>query len=179
MQRRNKAIQYLLDNFYDGRFHKHITQYIFQCALATAALAATLMTLGSFPNVAVIATIGATSFTVFAMPHKIGSRARYIIGAYLIGITCGTVCYFASKLFALLGYAWVINYHDEIFGAIAVGLSIFFMVVMNLEHPPGAALALGLVISQWSLGIIGVTLAAIILILLFRHMLRSYLIDLL
>jgi CBS-domain-containing membrane protein len=65
-----------------------------------------------------------------------------------------------------------------VFGAIAVGISIFIMAVTNTEHPPAAGISLGLVINPWSLVTIIFILCAIIWLAVIRKILKPYLMDL-
>lgn len=167
-----------IKEFYDPRFHRDVGRYLSQCTLATIAVFATLMALNVVPNTEVIAAIGASSFVVFAMPHKESSRARYIIGGYFIGLVIGVVFYLIENSHLLLQHAFLARYYDEIFGACAVGLTTLFMVIFQAEHPPAVGLALGLVLDEWTDHTILVTVLAIFLILLFRRILKPFLIDL-
>jgi len=65
-----------------------------------------------------------------------------------------------------------------VFGAIAVGLSIFIMAVTNTEHPPAAGIALGLLINKWDWMTIIFILFAISWLTGVRKILNPYLMDL-
>lgn len=163
----------------DQKFYKNKLKYILQCSLATLAIFATLLSLNILPNDVVIASIGATSFMVFAIPHRDISRERFVVGGYAIGIFFGSLCFYFSTFFLQSDNFFLMQYNDEIFGALAVGLTMFFMVILNFEHPPAAAAALGLVIDEWSLRALLVTVLAIFLILAYRHLFKRYMINLL
>ena len=63
-------------------------------------------------------------------------------------------------------------------GAVAVGLALLLMTMMNCEHPPAAGLALGLVLQGYhvvSLLIISVSVAILLVI---KYLLRRWLINL-
>ena len=173
-----KLFLFLYDNFYDKRFEKNKLQYCLQCLIAVLAVFSALMTLNLVSNDLVVASIASTTFVVFTMPHKSRSRVRYVLGGYIIGFLLGMLSYFLS-LFFVDTFPIIKNYYDEIFGAIAVGSSIFFMVILNLEHPPASAVSLGMVLNQWNKWTITVTIISITIILLSRHLLRNRLIDLL
>ena len=79
-----------------------------------------------------IASIAASTFIVFAMPHKNCSRTRYVLGSYVVGIIIGGICFFFVHWMSGFGSAILHNYCDEIFAAIAVGLTAFSMVVFDL-----------------------------------------------
>ena len=66
-----------------------------------------------------------------------------------------------------------------IFGALAMSTAMFVMVVTRTEHPPASALALGLVLNEWSLLTLAVVLAGIIGLSLFKRMVLPMLMDLL
>lgn len=165
--------------YIDQKFYKNKLKYVLQCGLATLAIFATLLSLNILPNDVVIASIGATSFMVFAIPHRDISRERFVIGGYLIGMFFGSICFYLSTFFLTSDNFFLMQYNDEVFGALAVGLTMFFMVILNFEHPPAAAAALGLVIDQWSLRALIVTGLAIFLILAYRHLFKRYMINLL
>lgn len=164
---------------FDDHFSQNKGKYVSQCLLATFAIFATLLSLNIVPNDVVIASMGATSFTVFAMPHKDISRARYVLGGYVIGVTLGSICYFLARSVSPSEFYFIALYHDEFFGAIAVGFTMFLMVILNSEHPPAAACALGLVIDQWSIRAIIVLFLGLVLILSYRHLFRRFMINLL
>ncbi len=173
-----KFFHYLENSFYDKNFTHNKLQYMWQCLLTTAVLLAILMSLNVLPNAVVIASIGASAFVVFAMPHKESSRARYVIGSYIVGIVIGSLCYYFLYLMQGSQVGFLNHYCDEIFGAVSVGLTTFCMVIFDVEHPPAAALALGLVLREWSVKVVLVTIVAVLLMLLFRKLLRNHLIDL-
>jgi CBS-domain-containing membrane protein len=169
---------YFLTQLYDRKFHRNKFKYISQCLLATGVILITLVTLKVVPNAVVIASIGSSAFIVFTMPGREIAQTKFLVGGYLVGIFVGTICYFLSHANALGQFEFFQLYYNEIFGALAVGGAMFLMVVFNVEHAPAASLALGLVVDEWSLKAIGITLLAVSLILFFRYVLRDRLIDL-
>lgn len=169
---------YLYTHFYDKRFEHNKSQYIVQCMLATLVIFTVLMMLNIISSELIIASIASSAFVVFTMPHKERSRARFLIGGYAVGLIVGLLTY-ALSLFFIQYVPNYTGFRDEIFGSIAVGLSIFFMVVFDLEHPPAAAIALAMVINQWNYWTIIVTIVAITLLVASRYSLRRRLINLL
>lgn len=178
MKRINFFYTFLYDNFYDKKFHTNKIAYLYQCLLASFIVFIALLLLNFISSELVIASIGSSAFVVFTMPNKQRSKTRYILGGYSVGIFCGISCFYFSiyllHVFPMLG-----SYYDELFGAFAVGLSIFCMVIFDLEHPPASAVSLAMVINQWTILTLVVTLAAISVILCFRYLLHKTLIDLL
>jgi len=65
-----------------------------------------------------------------------------------------------------------------IFGAIAISLAMFTMVVTRTEHPPAAALALGLVLNEWSVLTLFVVLAGVIGLSIIKQLILPALLDL-
>lgn len=65
-----------------------------------------------------------------------------------------------------------------IFGAIAISLAMFTMVVTRTGHPPAAALALGLVLNEWSLLTLVVVLSGIVGLSIIKQLVLPALLDL-
>lgn len=162
---------------FDEKFCRNKLRYIGQCLLATLSILLVLLALGVMSNAVVAASLGATAFIAFTMPHRQVCRPRYVLGGYLVGVAAGLACH------GLAGAAWpaILSGVEPklIFGALAVGLAIFAMVVTNTEHPPAAALALGLVLRGASVTIVVVSLAGVAGMLLVQRALKRFLIDLL
>jgi len=175
----SELINYVKENFYDSKFKHNKLKYVAQCMLATLSILATLMALNVIENTVVIAAIGSTSFIVFAMPFKQQAAPKFILGGYFIGISVGTICYFLTQVLVIQELYFIQGYFDEFFGALAVGLSIFLMVITDTEHPPAAGLALGLVINEWSIRTVTVTCFAISILIFMRYLFRDKLINLL
>lgn len=174
-----KALVWLKQNYYDPKFSQNKLRYFVQSGFATLSVLITLLTLNILPNAVVIASIGSSAFAIFTMPHRDSTRTKLVLGGYVIGVAVGTLCFFLDYFFLSHLHIFLMQmYHEEIFAALSVGLSMFAMVVFNAEHPPASAIALGLVLAEWSIKTIVVTLLAISLILFFRHLFRKHLIDL-
>lgn len=106
---------------------------------------------------------------IFAMPKSVMARPQNVIGGNLVGLASGSLCALIPKPVyevSLLVYA------------VAVGISIFIMVVIDTEHPPASGLALGMAISgfSWSVGIVVVT--TIVVLSLVHHFFKSMIHDL-
>lgn len=172
-----KILSYLKTNCYDEKFSNNKKKYIFQCFLATMVAYLVLTALSIISNVIVIASIASTSFIIFAAPHSEQSKARYLIGGYCVGLSVGILCYylmiFCMKLFPILHV-----HFDEIFGALAVGISFFLMVIFDFEHAPASSASLALVLNEWDFLTLGITLFAVILLTVARKLLADRLIQL-
>ncbi|MHC4543987.1 MAG: HPP family protein [Planctomycetota bacterium] len=147
------------------KFKKLWIYYILQSFLAALALFILVLVLGK-DKMVVTSAMGATSFLVFAMPTAVSAQTRNVIGGHLVGLACGTVFYF-TPLPYLIEYPCV------------VGIAIFLMVALDVEHPPAAGTALAVVINEVSPidAFVIIMLSALILSQC-RYFLRRYLKDL-
>ena len=164
----------IIDNSFKGTFKNYITQSL----LATVALAIILYFVKVLTHAAIVASLGASTFIVFAMPHWVTAQPRRLIGGHVVGILSGTFCYYAfltgpvGRLVANWEFATLSVY------ALAVGLSLFLMALTNTEHPPAAGTALGIVIQPWSYQIVIFVVVSVISLAIIKRLLRRYLRDL-
>ncbi len=146
-------------------FWKH---YIFQSLLATLAIFIVLLFL-SVEHAVIIASIGATTFIVFAMPKSITARPRNVIGGHLVGLLSGSLC-------SLVPHPSLL--HSITIYSLAVGLSIFLMVATDTEHPPASGTALGVAIGGFSPRVAIAVITSTVALSLIHHFFRSSLKDL-
>jgi CBS-domain-containing membrane protein len=104
------------------KFRKLWKHYFLQSVLATALFSILVVILGR-EKMVLISAMGATTFIVFAMPNAVSAKRRNVIGGHLIGLASGAIFYFITLPY-FLGYP------------LAVGIAIFFMVALDVEHPP-------------------------------------------
>jgi len=116
--------------FFDQKLEHRLARYVFQSLLATLAILLILLFLDVLKQTAIIAALGATTFIVFTAPKSYSSEARPLIGGYIVGILAGISCYYLSMLYSKFFADIKILY--IIFGSLAVGLSIFIMVIISL-----------------------------------------------
>ena len=163
----------------DRGFSRNKVRYILQCLLATISAMAVLSILDLMANVVVIASLGASCFIAFCVPHRPASRPRFLIGGYIVGIAVGTACSWLSHL-AWPGPLSTLHAHsDVVFGGLAIGSAMFLMVITNTEHPPAASLALGLVLAEWRPETVLVAMVEIVMLCILKKLLKPVLIDLL
>jgi len=155
-----------------AKFRTYWQYYVFQSLAATVALFALMMIINIQEKPVIIASIGATTFIVFTMPGYLTAKPRNVIGGHIIGMLCGFI---ASAAIIIMGNPSAITLAMIL--SLAVGLSIFIMVVLDMEHPPASGTALGVALHGIS---VTVTLTILISILflslvhkLFRHRLRD------
>ena len=113
------------------KFRKH---YIFQSIYASISIF--ILTLILNDNPVLIASIGSTAFIVFTMPKSITSQPKRIIGGHLSGFIIGS-CFYVFPFSDYIFFA-------AIWHSLSVGITVFIMVVFDLEHPPAAGTALGM-----------------------------------
>ena len=162
----------------DRQFRREsFKRYALQCGLAGLVVLLLLLILDAVTQTVLIAALGASAFIAFAVPRSLHSGARHMIGGYAIGIVAG--CLMATLESAMniqdvgLGHAVMV-----VFGAMAISLAMFTMVVTRTEHPPAAALALGLVLNEWDLLTLAVVMAGIVALSLVKRLVLPMLLDL-
>ncbi len=149
-------------------FSLYWKHYALQSILATLSVFIVLYFL-SLQEAVIIASIGATAFIVFTMPNNITAQSRNVIGGHLIGL-------FYGFLFSLIPHSALI--FSILIYSLAVGASIFTMVVTDTEHPPAAGTALGVVITGIRLDVLITVVMSIIILSLIHRFFKPYLRDL-
>jgi CBS-domain-containing membrane protein len=162
----------------DSGLKGNLGQYLVQCALAILTVLGIFFLLDVLLRTSVVSSLGATTFIAFAMPHSHVGRPRSLLGGYLLGTLCGTLCSLAAGCSLAVSTGLAERTRLIIFGALAIGLTILAMVSTDTEHPPAAGLALGFVADPWSGTTILFVLSAVGLLTLAKHLLRRTLIDL-
>jgi len=164
---------------FDRKLKKYFPNYILQSLLATITLAIILYFENIFTRTAIIASLGATTFIIFAMPKYATAQPRRVIGGHIICIIVGILCFYITSLTQNREYFFLTqNMLKILIPSLSVGLSIFFMVITNTEHPPAAGTALGIVVQGWSYSTIVVILITISLLSLTKYLLKPWLKDL-
>ncbi len=114
--------------------------YLLQSGLACATTFLILVLL-NIENAVVIAALGASAFIVFGRPFDITAPTRNVIGGHMIGFSLGALCALLPQSSTLVILMWY---------ALSVGLSILFMLILYMHHPPAAATALGVAMRGFS-----------------------------
>lgn len=141
--------------------------YFLQTILSVSVLFIILLLLTS-RDMVVIASIGATSFIVYAMPHAKSASARSVLLSYTAGLCFGS-------LFGLVPVDLVVL--QALIYSMSVGCTIFFMLATDTKHPPAASVALGVALTgfQWDVAIAVVGSAIILSIA--HHFSKHLLLD--
>lgn len=115
-------------------------QYLIQSFAATFIVFIIFLTITPERPV-IVASIGASTFIVFALPRSHSAQPSRVVGGHIIGILSGSLFAFIPQM-AMLPAIMIYS--------IAVGLSIFLMVSLNLEHPPASGTALGIALNGFT-----------------------------
>jgi len=123
--------------------------YAWQCLAATLVVFGILLVFNVYTEIVVIAALGSTVFTLFAMPSQVTAQPRNVIGGHVVGLLVGGLCYaiLVHAPQAILGSGLLLLFLI----AGSIGLSTFVMVLTDTEHPPAAGTALFMVMAGWSL----------------------------
>jgi len=153
---------------FDSEFGPHWRDYLFQSLIATVVIFIVLLVL-HLQNAVIVASIGATTFIIFAMPKSVTAHPRRVIGGHIVGLVCGSLVSLLSPHEGIVSMALFAG---------AIGLSIFLMVITDTEHPPASGTALGVAISGISIRIFLAVLFSVCVLSLFHGITRSRLRDL-
>jgi len=166
-----KLKEHISENLFDKNFRKHPMNYVLQCFIIFICISIVLFLYEFFGGI-IVASLGASSFIVFVTPLTNGSRSRYVIGGYICGAVIGV-------LFGLL-HGWVstmgldgTKYFLILICAATVAVTAFIMVITNSEHPPAAALALGLSVDPTSIKTALAALLGVMIICLIRRLFKK------
>jgi len=162
-------------------FEKHFRRedfrrYALQCGLAGVVVLILLLVLDAVTQTVLIASLGASAFIAFAVPRSLHSGPRHLVGGYLVGILAGTIMATLNHWTNVPGgldHAVMV-----VFGALAISVAMFGMVVTRTEHPPAAALALGLVLNEWNLVTLAVVLTGVVVLSVVKRLVLPVLMDL-
>ena len=157
--------QKLKDDTIIYKFKKLWLFYIIQSLLASIALLVIVLVLGR-DKMVVISAMGATAFIVFALPTAASAQTRNVIGGHLVGLVMGSIFYYTSM-----------PYYVEY--PLVVGIAIFLMVALDVEHPPAAGTALAVVINEVSINVFVTIMISAVVLSQCRYYLRNQLKDLL
>jgi len=109
--------------------------------------------------------LAASSFLVFATPNAEYAKARHIIFGYVIAILCGHLV----RIFTL--HLCHNDWGDcqyrilvEVAAIISLGITFCIMVLSRSGHPPAAGLAIVMVLEISNYAVIGIILAAAVVL---------------
>ena len=152
----------------DSKFPKQWRRYLIQSSYAAATVFLITITLSNSP--VIIASIGATAFIVFAMPNNIAAEPKRIIGGHFLG-------FFIGSCFAVFPFMDVVLF-KALWFSLSVGITILFMVILDLEHPPAAGTALGMTLISYSSTSVTTILISVFILAIVSHLFKPFLKDL-
>ena len=124
----------------------------------------------------VLVSLGASIFIVFALPCSPAARPRSILLGYAAGAASGLASYYL--LIVLLAGTLP---HAALTGlacASAAALAIFLMALLRAEHPPAAAMALGIVLGGVTGVYLLIALVCVLALALIAWLMCKYLVNL-
>ncbi len=107
---------------------------------------------------------------LFSMPNNIAAEPKRIIGGHFLG-------FFIGSCFAVFTFMDVVFFKVMWF-SLSVGITILFMVVLDLEHPPAAGTALGVTLISYSSTSVMTIVISVLFLAIVGHLSKPYLKDL-
>jgi membrane protein implicated in regulation of membrane protease activity len=90
----------------------------------------------------------------------------------------GILCFYGGELLRFFFPFITMPYDAIIWGAVAVSGTQLLMVLFDLEHSPGAGIAIGLVLESWQVMSLSFIILSVFFLALLHRYLRKYLINL-
>lgn len=155
--------------------------FILQCILLVVVVFIILLVLGRLLVNDILGAVGAsalaaTAFISFILPDSPVAKPRRVIGSYLIASLVGVVGTYAAKYIVSPGGEYFILVH-QVAGALGVGLTVFFMILFDYEHPPAVGFGLGLIIDYWDHWTFFLVGTFILFIVFIAWLLRDWLVS--
>lgn len=161
----------MIFKFIDEKVKGNLLRYFIQCLITSLLFFIIMLFIDFALETTIVASLAATTFIIFTLPHKPISRFRNIIGGYTVCSIIGSLSWYI--------YIHYTNINLQLLIAIAVGICIFVMTITNTEHPPAAAFAFGIIVDGFNFtSIITVFIAALFFVII-KHYTKRWLIDLL
>ncbi len=148
----------------DEKFKKLWKYYIWQSFLAAVAFFIILLVLDK-EKIVVISAMGATAFIVFAMPNAVSAHSRNVIGGHLVGLILGMIFFFIE----------IPHFYEF---PLVVGIAIFVMAALDVEHPPAVGTALAVLINEVSTDVSFIIMATALILSICHYYLKNHLKDL-
>ena len=171
----------------DRKFLAHKMSYLQQSLFAAAYIFAIIVSFGHLARTELLGAVGisaiaSSAFIVFALCDSQVAQTRRLIGGYCISMLIGFVCHiivFQLDFVGLQSMSLIKEYGVDLMGALAVGLAVLLMSIFDMEHPPAAGFALGLVLEPWNAVSLAVVALALVILAIAQRIFRSMSISLL
>ena len=168
------------------KFHElkyHLFGQVLLCGLFMGLV---LFIMGMFSSSSVAWAVGATSlassaYGVFVLPHSVVAEPKRILLAYLIATIVGLLFHAILGYFSLSITDHALTFDSHFFwilSALAVAITMFFMMLFGAQHPPATGIALAMVsdVNNWK-AFAGIWISILILVAI-RGLFSKYLRDL-
>ena len=162
----------------DSKFRQYPLKYVSQTLLTIISVFVILLFIDAISEAVVVASFGASTFIIFAMPNLRASSARYVLGGNAIGLLVAFGVHVLDLQTKHTHIQWSDNISFAFMGSLAIGLTMFAMVITDSEHPPAAGLALGLTLDGFSVRTATITILGIIIVFSVKELLKKHLLDL-
>ena len=152
---------------------KRLSQFHFAYAISVSIQAAIflLIVLRIFNLEKIhLAALGSSAFAAFCFPTMKTAQTRHLIGSYFIAILIGMLFSYVGSI----GIIDNIHWHEAILGSLSIGLLMVILILLSLEHPPSAGIALSFILSGWDWKTPLYLMAAIIILALIRWIILKW-----
>lgn len=168
----------------DSRFKQNKWAYIWQPVAAAVYILVVLMGFETIGKIDVLGAIGlsalaSSAFICFTQQERAGLTLRHLLGGYCIAMLAGSLFKAVTAIASYTENPLTYGHTLIICAILAAGVAMLFMVILNMEHPPAAGLAIGLVLEAWSLRTLAAIIVAILLLFALRLLLKPYMRNLL
>ena len=163
----------LIGHLIDPKLKKEMLgYYLVQTAVAALVMFVVFLILRELRQLVIVASLGSSAFTVFAMPNELTARARNVVGGHFC-------CFVIGILLRSVGMSWFGlpsqpggTLGTIVLCSVAVGLSLLVMVVFDTEHPPAVGTAIGVLVSGYSWAVAITVLGGAISLSSVKYLLR-------
>lgn len=144
-----------------------------QSALAGGFIALSFLAIGRMQGRLAMASLAASAFIVFSFAASESAQPRHLLGSYACGLVLGgAACLLRHALHPALCEDRTIII---LFCAAAVALCSLCMNLLDVQHPPAAALALAMVLEARPIPIGLATMACVLVLALLRRLALRFL----
>lgn len=173
-------------NQYASQTRPSISHFILQPALVIIFLIAVLYAfyVTEHDNILWAVSVGAlasSAYTVFTKPSLNSAHPARLVGAYFIAIFSGVMTHFFGGHFLMAQETALVHasfFRVGILTAVAMGIALWLMLWLHAEHPPATGVALILVLDVNDYLTPLIVLAAAIVLVTMKYVLRHWLCDL-
>ena len=144
--------------------------YVFSVAIFAFIFMILILTLFKIEAIH-FGALGSSVFAALCFPTLQTSQTRHLIGSYAIAIFIGMLCSYLNSIPTINNLSWNI----ALLGSLSVGITIGVLILLSLEHPPSAGVALGFIITRWDWQAPIILFGSIIFLALYRWIITKYL----